>query len=99
MHWAEVQKHSTQGGSKADELLTKYVLEGGRLSNSLGIFRNVEPCDGPTVDIVQKGQTITEERRQSLCQLRMSRLCPSTKHELTWATLLDHRLPGRRSIS
>lgn len=57
-HWAEIQKLAAQNTAEADKSLIKYVLECTRLSNSLGIFRNVEPADGQPLTISQSGQNI-----------------------------------------
>lgn len=57
-HWAEIQKLAAQNTAEADQSLIKYVLEGTRLSNSLGIFRNVEPVDGQPLTISQSGRDI-----------------------------------------
>lgn len=61
-HWAEIQKLAAQNTAEADQLLIKYVLEGTRLSNSLGIFRNVEPADGQPLCISQGGKDITVKK-------------------------------------
>jgi len=49
-HWEEIKKLAAQETSAADETLSRYVLEGFRLSNSLGLFRVVAP-DGETIPI------------------------------------------------
>lgn len=65
-HWAEIQRLAGQRTPEADQTLTKYVLEGARLSNSLGIFRDVEPVSGQSVTVAQHGQTITAKKGDKL---------------------------------
>lgn len=65
-HWAEIQRLAQQNTPAADQTLTKYTLEGARLSNSLGVFRNVEPASGQSVNIVQHGKTITVKKGDRL---------------------------------
>lgn len=57
-HWAEIQKLAATNTPEADQSIIKYVLEGTRLSNSLGIFRDVNPADGQPMSIAQNGQNI-----------------------------------------
>jgi len=57
-HWAEIQRLANLNTPEADKLLTKYALEGTRLSNSLGIIRTVEPADSQTITIKQLGQDV-----------------------------------------
>jgi hypothetical protein len=61
-HWAAIQELAAQETPEADERLTKYVLEGMRLSNALGIFREV---DGSTT-IEQNGQSIPVKKGDRL---------------------------------
>lgn len=65
-HWAEIQKLATQNTPEADQALIKYVLEGARLSNSLGIFRDVNPADGQPLSISQGGQNIPVKKGDKL---------------------------------
>lgn len=58
-HWNKMRTLAAEGSSAADQELRKYILEGFRLSNSLGLFRDVDPVGGDTVDIAQDGKTIT----------------------------------------
>lgn len=64
-HWEEIQSLSGET-TQTNWILTNYVLEGARLSNSLGIFRDVEPVNGECVTIVQNGQTITAKKGDRL---------------------------------
>ncbi|KAI5803941.1 heme peroxidase [Geopyxis carbonaria] len=61
-HWGEIQRLSALDTDEADDTLTTYVLEGMRLSNSLGLLRIVEPVNGETAKIgettVHKGDCI-----------------------------------------
>jgi hypothetical protein len=61
-HWAAIQELTAKGTPEADELLSKYVLEGMRLSNALGIFREV---DGSTT-IEQNGHNISVKKGDRL---------------------------------
>ena len=45
-HWAEIKRLAAENTPAADEKLTRYVLEGFRLSNSLGLIRVVSPDSG-----------------------------------------------------
>lgn len=97
VHWAEIQKLATKNTPEADQSLIKYVLEGTRLSNSLGIFRNVEPADGQPLTISQSGQNIPVKKGDkvfvSFVCLSCLRLYPQTrKIKLTLVNLPDRRL-------
>lgn len=61
-HWSEIQRLSALCTADADKKLTHYVLEGMRLSNSLGIFRDVEPVNGVSATVTQNGKTITAKK-------------------------------------
>jgi cytochrome P450 len=65
-HWAEIQRLAGLNTAEADKLITKYTLEGTRLSNSLGIFRTVEPADGTTITLNQFGQDIVLKKGDKL---------------------------------
>ncbi|KAI5850166.1 heme peroxidase [Morchella snyderi] len=62
VHWAEIQRLSAQNTALADKTLTHYVLEGMRLSNSLGLFRDVAPVNGVSATITQNGKTIAAKK-------------------------------------
>jgi len=63
-HWAEIKRLAAEDTSAADEKLTRYVLEGFRLSNSLGLFRVASPDSGSASVSVQTsdGATITANK-------------------------------------
>lgn len=42
-HWAEVVRLANENTAEADKTLMKYTLEGMRLSNTLAVYRIVEP--------------------------------------------------------
>lgn len=65
-HWSEIQRLATLNTPEADKLLTKYTLEGTRLSNSLGIFRNVDPVDSQTITINQLGQDVVLKKNDKV---------------------------------
>lgn len=65
-HWAEIQKLASQNTPEADQTIIKYVLEGTRLSNSLGILRDVDPADGQPLSISQSGQNIPVKKGDKL---------------------------------
>lgn len=66
VHWTEIQKLATLNTPEADQSIIKYVLEGTRLSNSLGILRNVDPADGQPMSIAQNGQNIPVKKGDKL---------------------------------
>ncbi|KAI5804623.1 heme peroxidase [Peziza echinospora] len=49
-HWTEIKRLAPLNTAAADETLNRYVYEGFRLSNSLGLIRVVAP-DGDTISI------------------------------------------------
>jgi len=67
-HWAEIKRLSAENTTTADEKLTRYVLEGFRLSNSLGLFRVASPENGSASVSVSTtdGATITANKGDRL---------------------------------
>ncbi|CCX12338.1 heme peroxidase [Pyronema domesticum] len=64
-HWNEIKKLSAENSAAADEKLTKYVLEGFRLSNTLGIARIAVP-DSDSVSVKDHGVTVTAKKGDRL---------------------------------
>jgi len=65
-HWKEIVRLTGENSTDADQKLTKYVLEGMRLSNSLAVIRNVEPVNGKTATFKQGDKTITAKRGERI---------------------------------
>ena len=47
--WAEIQKLAAADNAESDEKLTRYLLEGYRLANSLALLRDVAPGHEVTI--------------------------------------------------
>lgn len=54
-HWKVIQRLAAENTTEADQVLTKYVLEGFRLSNSLGLLRVAVPQGQETVSVTENG--------------------------------------------
>lgn len=97
VHWNEIQRLATLNTPEADQSIIKYVLEGTRLSNSLGIMRNVDPVDGQPLSIAQNGQNISVKKGDKLfvsfVRFPRFRLWPMLReNKLTPVNSLDRRM-------
>jgi len=65
-HWAEIKRLASLNTPEAEQTLTKYTLEGFRLSNSLGLLRIVVPQGQDTVSVTDNGVNINCKRGDRL---------------------------------